>query len=166
MPRRPHYDDDKHNYLDLTDKVFDKLTVIERVFRDSNWVWRCKCECGETCFLSSAILLRIPKTPRSCERCKEVKLPSKYPDLYLMYKNIKKYTLDVNKADKKIRGTPGLTICEEWTLPDGQGFKNFFAWAKEHDWNEHDKFGINRIDKKKGYTPDNCKLINKGLNYE
>lgn len=47
------------NTNDLTGKTFGKLRVIEKTKKrsGSNTVWKCKCECGNICYVSSQSLI-------------------------------------------------------------------------------------------------------------
>ena len=49
-----------YKFNDLTGKRIGKLTVIEQAGRDKNRriLWRCKCDCGNECLLSSNVLAR------------------------------------------------------------------------------------------------------------
>ena len=58
-------------------------------------------------------------------------------------------------------GAKGINICDEWLGHDG--LKNFCKWAIDNGFNGvKDKNGYNiqtidRVDNKKGYSPQNCK---------
>jgi hypothetical protein len=51
---------------DLTDEVFDRLTVVEKIGNDRHGrtVWRCKCVCGHYCNVKAGALLS--EHTRSC----------------------------------------------------------------------------------------------------
>lgn len=55
----------KHNSIDLTNKQFGRLTVLERSYRskDGRWYWRCICSCGKEAFVASNSL---GKNTNSC----------------------------------------------------------------------------------------------------
>lgn len=55
----------------------------------------------------------------------------------------------------------GIPVCEEW-----KDFENFKKWSDANGypkWNgePHDDARLERIDKTKGYSPDNCRWVDK-----
>ena len=52
-------------------------------------------------------------------------------------------------------GARGITLCEEWL-----DIKNFIAWA-ESTYIEVDGVSLDRIDNDKGYSPENCRWVDK-----
>lgn len=50
-------------------------------------------------------------------------------------------------------GGVGITVCEEWQGKDG--CKTFCEWALANGYS--DDLSIDRIDGKRGYSPDNCR---------
>lgn len=47
----------------------------------------------------------------------------------------------------------GITVCEEWR----NDFKTFYNWSIDNGFEPH--LHIDRIDSKKGYSPDNCRYV-------
>ena len=69
------YNKDIHaaNFIDLTGKIFDKLTVIKKVPRPDNLksggaYWLCKCECGKEKIILGKSL--IQGSTKSCGACR------------------------------------------------------------------------------------------------
>lgn len=57
------------------------------------------------------------------------------------------------RKEYRFYGGKGITICEEW-LKDHTRFEK---WAVENGYS--DGLSIDRIDEKKGYTPENCRWV-------
>lgn len=62
------------NALDLTDKLFGKLTVIERAGRteNGNALWLCQCECGNTTEVNATTLRRGEAISCGCSRMEHI----------------------------------------------------------------------------------------------
>ena len=62
-----------------------------------------------------------------------------------------------NPKNKKYKdyGGRGIAICEEWL-----NIKNFVAWAESTHPNI-EGFTLDRIDNDKGYSPENCRFVDK-----
>lgn len=71
------------NFIDLTGKTFDRLTVLEitnKRSQNGNIIWKCRCKCGNICERNTANLLR--KNERHSCGCYNIeKISAKNPDL-------------------------------------------------------------------------------------
>ena len=45
-----------YNFDDLTGKIFNRLTVVERVYKENTkkTYWKCKCSCGKETIVESS----------------------------------------------------------------------------------------------------------------
>ena len=141
----------KKKAADITGEKFGRLTAIENTGKrvSGGYIWSCQCDCGNftehpvgALNYGSAVscgCLRIDEntvhgmsgTPtwRSwdsmIERCKNPKYSEWYSD---------------------------VEVCEEWKLPDGQGFLNFY-----NDMGERPEgMTLNRVNGAKLYSKETC----------
>lgn len=150
---------------------FGRLLVVERhgsrKYKNcSRALWKCKCECGNTCLVETKNL--TTGNTRSCGCLyKEVNKISKYKKhgycsekhpLYLVWKSIKQRCNNPKNHEYNVYGGKGIKICDNWERnPD-----EFIKWALSNGY----KCGleIDRIDNNKGYSEDNCQFITKSEN--
>lgn len=67
------------------------------------------------------------------------------------YYNMKRMCYNSKAKSYTNYGAKGITVCEEWR----ESFTEFEAWAKAHDYTPERR--LVRLDKSKGYSPDNCR---------
>lgn len=141
--------------INLIGQKFGKLTVIEFAYRkDKKYLWKCLCECGNTCIVDG-YRLRSNKT-RSCG-CLRVIENTKHGDyktkLYAIHHGM--HCRYYNSKDKsyKYYGQKGIKICPEWK----DNFAGFREWAINNGYKEG--LSIDRIDSNKDYCPDNCRWV-------
>lgn len=61
------------NFKDLTNKRFNKLTVVDKSNYDNGyWYWNCKCDCGETTVVKGTLLLQGKVKDCGCSKPKQV----------------------------------------------------------------------------------------------
>ena len=77
---------------------------------------------------------------------------NKHP-LYPVWHGIFTRCYNKNSKDYKYYGGKGISVCARWSIKGGQGFRNF-----AEDMGERPKgYTLDRIDRSKNYSPDNCR---------
>lgn len=153
----------KGTYIDLTGQKFGRLTAIEYAGRFGRRTkWRCKCECGNETLVDVS-KLRSGHT-KSCgcyknEKIKKLnyKTGMSSSRLYLTHRNMLNRCYREDDDMYRIYGERGITVCDEWR--GDHGFENFLAWSMENGYKEG--LSIDRIDNNRGYSPDNCRWVDK-----
>lgn len=150
------------NAKDLTGQKFGRLTVISRannhITSGGNIIakWLCKCECGNTCEVSSQ-KLRSGRT-NSCG-CLSRELTSKrsqthnksHTRIYNIWRNIKARCYNPKNAKYYCYGARNIAVCESWR----KDFNSFYEWAINNGYS--DNLTIDRINNDGNYEPSNCR---------
>lgn len=71
--------------------------------------------------------------------------------LYSIWNSMKTRCSNPNNISYKYYGAKGIAVCETWS----SSFMNFYNWAIENGY--RDDLTIDRIDCRKGYSPENCR---------
>lgn len=150
-------------YEDLTNKRFDRLTVIRRLrpseVKTKQYNWLCKCDCGNVIH-ATAYKLKTGHT-RSCGCLKkEFSIGDKTRThgkrntrLYNIHASMKQRCYNKNSENYCYYGKLGVSICDEWKGENG--FENFYNWAIKNGYN--DELSIDRINPYGNYEPSNCR---------
>ena len=150
--------------VDLTDKRFGKLFVLERaedyVLSSGRKLvqWLCLCDCGEKVLVIGDNLKNGNTTSCGCYKKKlmqqkQIKHGLSGSRISVIYQHMKDRCF--NKNDKRYDnyGGRGITICNEWLGENG--FINFYNWSMANGYN--DNLTIDRIDVNGNYEPSNCR---------
>jgi hypothetical protein len=141
--------------IDLTEKRFGRLTVIEQAGSDK-WgfaLWMCKCDCGVIIIVNGGSL-RSGCT-KSCG-CLQREIAKKRltthglssSRIYKIWASMIQRCIDINYEDYHYYGGRGITVCKRWKF-----FENFLADMGECP----NDFTLERVDNEKGYFLKNCK---------
>ena len=143
--------------IDLTDKVFDRLTVLEdtgKRNRCGHVIWECLCSCGNITEVESHCLKN--GNTKSCG-CLHDEVITKHghtshkgknTTTYYIWASMKSRCLNSNHKAFKYYGDRGIMICERWMT-----FENFLADMGE----KPDGLTLDRIDNDGYYEPSNCR---------
>ena len=144
--------------IDLTGRVFNKLTVVEFIGnRKGINYWKCLCSCGNTIDVRASSLkeggtgscgcLKDKGAPKHGHCSRTYKSPE-----YVSWSNMKSRCYGVNNPKYEHYGGRGITVCSKW-LDKEHGFENFLE-----DMGPRPKgMTLDRIDINGNYNIDNCK---------
>lgn len=140
--------------IDLSDQVFGRLQVINRVEAKGQARWLCRCSCGNETIVSGYDLRTGLSTSCGCRR-KEVSATlnlthgrTRTPE-YMTWINMRNRCYRSSSRGYERYGALGITVCERWR----NSFENFFADMGERpDWAT-----LDRIDSAGNYEPSNCR---------
>lgn len=150
-----------HNFIDLTNQRFGRLTVIERVENAENRQarWLARCSCGNEVIVRGAELRKANGT-RSCG-CLNKEIVGNLnrshgmygTKIYKTWAKIKSRCL--NPADKRYKdyGGRGITICDEWK----NDFRAFFDFVSKLEHYGDENYTLDRIDVNGDYEPGNVR---------
>lgn len=149
---------------DLTGMRFNRLTVVRLFERTQRrrYVWLCKCDCGNMVKTTSEHLKSGHTKSCGCwnnERIAKVNFKNGLNGtrLYYSWYNMCNRCNRENNYEYIHYGARGITVCDEW-LGDN-GFVNFTDWAFKNGYN--DTLTLDRKDNSKGYSPENCRWVDK-----
>lgn len=141
--------------LDLTGQVFGRLTAIKfSGHRNQCRLWECKCECGNTAHVPTAVLRN--GATRSCGCLSNDMLAlrnfkhggSADPEYWVLHSMLERCRNPNNKFFS-IYGGRGIFVCDRWL-----NYDNFLADMGRRPSPKH---SIDRIDNDGNYEPSNCR---------
>lgn len=149
---------------DITGERFGKLVAVGYAEthvvgkKTVQTIWECKCDCGNTCYVSQGNLNRGVTKSCGCIRSKSDGDASriKKTRLYAIWSGIRSRTgvkRGANEHTKRIYSNRGISMCDEWR----NSYKAFKEWSVNNGY--EDNLEIDRIDTNLGYTPDNCRWV-------
>lgn len=145
-------------FIDLTNRHFGNLVVVECAGRDKhgNALWKCRCSCGNEKVFCRSVLLSGKAKSCGCKSKEAVAIANtkhgQYKSrLYSIWHAMKDRCYNANTNYYKHYGGRGIIVCDEWK----NNFQAFQNWANDNGY--ADDLTIDRIDVNGNYEPSNCR---------
>lgn len=144
-------------FIDLTGKIFGRLTVLKRIGSsgDKRAIWLCLCKCGNKKEVIGKLLRNSHVRSCGClfkegkNNLKHGHKRGKQSKTYTCWCNMVARCTNPKYTQYKDYGGRGITICKQWLK-----FENFLE-----DIGEIPKgLTLDRINNNENYSPKNCKL--------
>lgn len=144
--------------IDRIGERYGRLTVIgdvPEVGKHRHTHKKCICDCGTECIVLTHNLVQGSTQSCGCIRKEKFRtITSKHGDsstkLYRIYAGMLSRCSNPNNKGYRYYGGAGVDVCEEWR----NDFNAFKGWAYANGYEVG--MSVRRIDRKKGYSPDNC----------
>ena len=161
----------KSGYTDITGRRKGKLVALNiDHFRKSKQgkniaYWKFQCDCGNTTVAERRNVQYGNISSCGCLRSemmreKQYRHGGKDRPIYTSFLSMKQRCYNPKNQAYHNYGGRGITVCDRWLEPNGQGFLNFLEDMGERP---SDKHSLDRIDNDGNYTQDNCRWATRGM---
>ena len=144
--------------VNLTGRVFGRLTVVYKIEKSNSQKWHCICSCGREVDVCTHNLLKGVSKSCGCyqadlARAAHTTHGKSATKLHNVWWGMIQRCEYVNHIDRKWYSESGIEVCREWR----NDFQKFYDWAVANGYKEG--LSIDRIDNSKGYNPKNCRFV-------
>ena len=148
----------KIDYDKIVGNKYKMLTVVSVFTIHNKKSASCICDCGNTIICMAYDLVRNHTTSCGCFKIKmcidrSTKHGMSHHPLTPIYSAMIQRCTNPNDQRYSDYGGRGVGICDEWLNSN----ISFFNWAIENGWCKG--LNIDRKDNDKGYSPENCRII-------
>lgn len=150
-------------FIDLSGKVFGRITVIgkTRISSNNRWLWLCKCICGNEKEIDGQTLRVGGSNSCGClneEQKRNIcivrntthNLSKTHP--YTVWTNMKTRCNNPRNHKYPLYGARGIRVCPAWN----ESFEAFFADMGHPPSKKH---SLDRIDVNGVYCKENCRWV-------
>lgn len=137
--------------IDLTGKVFGKLTVLEDAgrTRDKKLLWKCICACGNAVIVRAVCLSGGQTKSCGCSsQDSKITHGMASEPVYRVWASIVQRTTNPKNSQWEYYGGRGIVLCEKW-----KAFEGFWDDMRQ---GYSPELSIERRDVDKGYDKSNC----------
>lgn len=146
------------NKNELKGKRFGKLVAVEAIYDREKKVtlWKCKCDCGNVCFVRANMLVHERTKSCGCLR-KDSNIQNKTTHgmsktgVYNAWHSMKARCYNPTNHNYSRYGGRGISVCKEWK----DTFESFYKWAISNGYRQG--LTLDRIDNDGNYCPGNCR---------
>ncbi len=144
-------------------KKFNKFMALGKPFKipdfpptakcRKRWLVVVACECGAIRIVNCGDLSQ--GRTRQCRQCVREEGRNYGNPIYCLWLTMKKRCASKKQRMAKVYRNRGISVCREW-VDDYEAFRNWCAaagWAKG--------LLLDRIDNYSGYSPDNCRFVDR-----
>lgn len=148
----------KNNIVGTKRGMLEIIAIKERINND--YLYECKCDCGNTCIKRGTYLARKSKAVKNCG-CLYFYSGAKVSvkPLYRLYRHmLQRCHLKCDEKQAKYYKNKGIKVCDEWR----NNYLIFEKWALENGYQKG--LTIDRINPDDDYKPSNCRWITRSEN--